>query len=123
MQYYILFYLFTVYYIDSMTDWLFSKSKDILLLLESGEKNLKQIQQNLGGSFSTIEKYINLLNRYDLITEKKEPNRTKNGRIVVGFSRVFSLTNKGKEIAKRLHEIDQKLLEIKRIMEEKEKRR
>jgi len=102
-----------------MIDWLFSKSKDILLfLLESDNKNLKEIQQGIGGSFSTIDKHLMMLKEYNLIEERKEPNKSPDGRIIVGYSRIFSLTNKGKIVAEKLKEIDKQIAEIKEILEE-----
>ena len=94
--------------------WAKPKAANILVyLLMEKEINLTDLRRRIGGSYTSIYSAINILINANLITEKKrisdklDPKRAG----IIGVSRMFSLTSKGKKVA-------EKLLEIKRIMEE-----
>lgn len=79
-------------------DWLNEKTKDILIfLLNNDNSNASNIQKNVKGSFTRINRCLKILSDTSLIEERKVPNRAKNGSILVGFSRIISLTPKGKK--------------------------
>ena len=104
-----------------MMDLLSSKYKDILLyLFNHNGKNQREIQQSVGGSFSTIKKYIDILESQGLINKRIEVNRDDKGNQVVGHQNVFFITDKGKNIVQKLLAINKLKDEIKEIMEKEE---
>ena len=105
-----------------MLDLLSSKYKDILLyLFNHTGKNQRDIQQNVGGSFSTIQKYINMLESQGLIDKKTEVNRDDKGNQVVGYQNIFFITEKGKKVVQKLMVMDKVKEEIEEIMKENNK--
>jgi len=103
-----------------MIDWFSSKGGEILLYaFNYNGKNQRDIQLGVGGSFSTIKKYIDILESQGLISKRVEVNRNKDGNVVVGHQNVFFVTEKGKSVVQKLHKINKLKDEIKKIMEEK----
>jgi len=100
--------------VNDNLNWLKPKAANILIhLLNEKEINLTDLQRKVGGSYTSIYSAINALIDAALITEEKRASAKLDSKraVVIGVSRVFSLTSKGKKIAK-------KLLEINKIMEE-----
>lgn len=93
-------------------EWLSHKkvSSILIYLFDKERATLGDIHSFTKGNHSTLDKALNLLHELGLTAEKREPNRDKSGRIVVGETRWIWLTPKGKKVA-------EKLLEIKEIME------
>jgi len=84
----------------------------LIYLLDKEKASFGEIHSFTKGNYSTLDKALNLLRELGLITEKREPNKDNTGRIVVGETRWIWLTPKGKKVA-------EKLMEIKKIMENK----
>ena len=92
-----------------------TKAVEILIFLFDNppESNFGSIHQFTKGSYNTLDNALTELLNRKLIEEKREPNKDKSGNTIIGYSRIISLTPKGKKVAK-------KLLEIKEIMEREE---
>ena len=91
-----------------------TKAVEILIFLydNSLESNFGNIHQYTKGSYSTLDKALAELSNKKLIKEKRIPNRDNSGNKIIGYSRIISLTPKGKKVAEKLKEIEE-------IMEEK----
>lgn len=86
-----------------------TKAADILYELEKGPKNVRGLQEALGGGFTTIEQRINTLESEGLIEEAKDqgPGRvvclSERGKGVIGVLHWFE-TNPPDQISKALIE-------------------
>lgn len=93
-------------------NWIeYNEASDILISLLDGKKNYTTLLGDIKKSnYGTINKTLIILRKVGLINDKKETT-TKDGRYV-GIPRYIWLTEKGKQVA-------EKLVEIEKILKEK----
>lgn len=92
-----------------MSNWVSQKTYDILIFLYNSSEppNFTTLQNGVGGSNTTIDKALKILSQENLIEEKRVPNKSSKGSVIIGESRVTVLTPKGKKVAQKLKEIEE----------------
>ncbi len=102
---------------NSNLNWLKPKVANILrYLLDEKKINLTQLQKEIGENYISIYSALNPLIDAHLVNEERKPSDKLELKqtAVIGVSRILFLIPKGKKIA-------EKLVEIKKIMEEVKK--
>jgi len=81
------------------------KAIEVLAALSAGPKSVRQVQEAIGGSFSTILKRYKELLKLGLIAEKEVWGEEESRGGYLRLKKWLELTNKGRELVERLKQL------------------